>query len=101
MPSGTLCVLRGCEVGQTTRSVADGIPTEDRGNEGERRTMAISEESRSFCSKYGFMPGNGDGMVKFLRPATRFPVRNHSMIGPNEDSTIDQRASGISSMSRV
>jgi DNA sulfur modification protein DndB len=45
MPSGTLCVLRGCDVGQTTRSVADGIPTEDRGNEGERRAVAIREES--------------------------------------------------------
>src|SRR6185437_12217459 len=34
MPSGTLCVL-GLGLVRTTRSVENGIPTEDRGNEGE------------------------------------------------------------------
>jgi hypothetical protein len=51
MPSGTHCVLRGCDVGQTTRSVADGIPTEDRGNEGECPALAISEGCRYIAYK--------------------------------------------------
>jgi len=52
MPSGTLCVPRA-RAGPiaTTRSVADGIPTEDRGNEGERRAVAISEEFLFYGNK--------------------------------------------------
>jgi hypothetical protein len=38
---GGLCVLRGPNVGRTTRSVEDGIPTEDRGN--ERKPQLLQE----------------------------------------------------------
>ena len=36
LSSGTLRVLRGRPAGRPTRSVEDGIPTEDRGNECDR-----------------------------------------------------------------